>query len=65
MVLRGEAFGKCLGHEHGVLMNGTSVLAEEQWRDQKPRPPLCHGVGRSEKVPATTQEEGFRQKRRC
>ena len=29
MVLGGEAFGRCLGHEGGALMNGISVLIKE------------------------------------
>ena len=29
MVLGGEAFGKCLGHEGGALIIGISVLIKE------------------------------------
>lgn len=29
MVLGGEVFGKCLGHENGTLMNEISALIKE------------------------------------
>ena len=29
MVLGGGAFGRCLGHEDGALMNGISALIKE------------------------------------
>ena len=29
MVLEGGAFGRCLGHEGGALMNGISALIKE------------------------------------
>lgn len=29
MVLEGEAYGRCLGHEDGALMNAISVLIKD------------------------------------
>ena len=29
MIFGGEAFGRCLGHEYGALMNGIHVLIKE------------------------------------
>lgn len=37
MVLGGGAFGRCLGHETGALMNETNVLIERPQRAFWPR----------------------------
>ena len=33
MVLGGEVFGRCLGHEGGALMNGVSALIRKDMKD--------------------------------
>ena len=55
MVLEGEAYGKCLGHEDGALMNGISVLIKEA-----PQRILTSSTkrGTREKGQTVNQEEG-------
>ena len=40
MVLGGGAFGRCLDHEGGLLMNGISALVGKDTRDLPC--PYCH-----------------------
>ena len=55
MALVGGAFGRCLRHENGVLMNGISALIKEAPESSLPSSFLRR---HSEKTPAVNQEEG-------
>ena len=56
MVLGGGAFGRCLGHEDGALMNGISALIKET-----PESPLALPTmwGHSKKSAVYSPEEGL------
>ena len=63
MVLGGQAFGSCLGHEGGAIINGTQSagggggqrtkcgqeLPHVQGQGQQPRVPGCDGAGTAER----------------